>query len=159
VLGPVTDACRMAGQSEWDEFESTRRLGREAWLLANPHAPAAAALRVELDDRLTKCVTGYRGILGFCYLVPGRYVPNRRAASSTHPGRFAGGACLTRRARSRGSGRAGSHPSGPGRRAAGDVGAVISWLDCVGDCDEVGLRRLRAEERATSWVHPSHRLF
>lgn len=58
-----------ADQREWDEFEATWRLGREEWLLANPTDDEAAAVRVELDALLTEYVGGYRGVLGFCYLI------------------------------------------------------------------------------------------
>lgn len=61
-----------AEQTEWDEFESTWRLGRESWLLANPDAADASAMRRELDDRLIEYVAGYRGVLGFCYLILSR---------------------------------------------------------------------------------------
>lgn len=61
-----------ADQREWDEFESTLRLGQETWLHSHPDAPNAEALRQQLDDRLTEYVGGYRGILGFCYLVLAR---------------------------------------------------------------------------------------
>lgn len=63
-----------ADQREWDEFESTWRLGRESWLLAEPalSVAAAAALRRELDDRLLEYITGYRGVLAFCYLILAR---------------------------------------------------------------------------------------
>lgn len=61
-----------ADQREWDEFESTWRLGRESWVLANPGDAAASAMRRELNERLVEYVAGYRGILGFCYLILSR---------------------------------------------------------------------------------------
>jgi len=61
-----------ADQREWDDFESTWRVGREEWLLAHPDDPEASAVRAELDALLTDYVTGHRGVLGFCYLVLGR---------------------------------------------------------------------------------------
>jgi SAM-dependent methyltransferase len=61
-----------ADQREWDEFESSWRRGRERWLLANPESPHAPEIRQQLDDRLREYVSGYRGILGFCYLVLAR---------------------------------------------------------------------------------------
>jgi SAM-dependent methyltransferase len=60
-----------ADQGEWDDFESTWRSGREAWLLAHPGEPAAGAVREELDGRIIEYVGAYRGVLGFCYLVLG----------------------------------------------------------------------------------------
>jgi cyclopropane fatty-acyl-phospholipid synthase-like methyltransferase len=78
-LDQILDYARDAGwrvlslstaeQREWDEFESSWRRGPEEWLLANPDAPDATAVRKELDERLTEYVNAYRGILGFCYLV------------------------------------------------------------------------------------------
>ncbi len=70
-----------ADQREWDEFESDWRRGREEWLLANPAAEQAQALREELDERRHEYLSSYRGVLGFCYLVLARHV-----------GRTAGGA-------------------------------------------------------------------
>jgi SAM-dependent methyltransferase len=58
-----------ADQREWDDFESSWRRGREEWLLAHPEHPNAAQLRQQLDDRLREYLLGYRGILGFGYLV------------------------------------------------------------------------------------------
>jgi cyclopropane fatty-acyl-phospholipid synthase-like methyltransferase len=58
-----------AGQREWDIFESRWRLGTEEWLLANPDAGEASALRQQLDERLAEYIGTYRGVLGFCYLV------------------------------------------------------------------------------------------
>jgi cyclopropane fatty-acyl-phospholipid synthase-like methyltransferase len=79
ALDRVLDHARDAGwrmlslstadQREWDEFESSYRRGSEEWLLANPSAPDAPAVRHDLDRRLTEYETGYRGVLGFCYLV------------------------------------------------------------------------------------------
>ena len=59
-------------QLEWDEFESTYRAGPERWLLANPEAEDASGIRGWLDRRLLEYVEGYRGELGFCWLVLGR---------------------------------------------------------------------------------------
>jgi hypothetical protein len=58
-----------ADQLEWDDFESTWRLGRHRWLAAHPDIPEAGTLRQELQDRLLEYVDVYRGVLGFCYLV------------------------------------------------------------------------------------------
>jgi len=58
-----------ADQREWDDFESSWRLGREQWLLTNPTAPSAPEVRQQLDGRLREYVTEYRGVLAFCYLV------------------------------------------------------------------------------------------
>lgn len=61
-----------ADQREWDDFESTWRAGRQEWLLSHPADPRAAALREEVDAQLKWYVDGYRGVLGFAYLVLGR---------------------------------------------------------------------------------------
>jgi len=57
---------------EWDEFESTYRAGPERWLLADPDVDGAAEVRAWLDLRMREYVDGYRGELGFCWLVLGR---------------------------------------------------------------------------------------
>jgi SAM-dependent methyltransferase len=61
-----------ADQLEWDEFESTWRLGRHRWLAKHPDAAEAAELRKELQDSLLEYLDVYRGVLGFCYLVLAR---------------------------------------------------------------------------------------
>jgi cyclopropane fatty-acyl-phospholipid synthase-like methyltransferase len=58
-----------ADQSEWDEFETSWRLGRHRWLAAHPDAPDAAKLREELEQSLLEYLDVYRGVLGYCYLV------------------------------------------------------------------------------------------
>jgi len=57
---------------EWDEFESSFRAGTERWLLANPEAEDAAGIREWLDGRMREYLDGYRGELGFAWLVLGR---------------------------------------------------------------------------------------
>jgi len=79
ALDQVVDHVREAGwrvlslttadQLEWDEFESSSRRGFEQWLRANPDASDAPAVREHLDLRLAEYVKGYRGVLGFVYLV------------------------------------------------------------------------------------------
>jgi SAM-dependent methyltransferase len=59
-------------QREWDEFESSWRLGRERWLRVNPRSPNAGELRQQLDERVREYVRVYRGVLGFAYLVLSR---------------------------------------------------------------------------------------
>ncbi len=61
-----------ADQREWDDFESTWRAGRQEWLLDNPTDERSPALREEMDIRLAEYISGYRGVLGFGYLVLGR---------------------------------------------------------------------------------------
>jgi hypothetical protein len=61
-----------ADQREWDDFESTWRAGRQEWLLRNGGDPRAAEVRSKLDSQLHDYLTGYRGVLGFCYLLLSR---------------------------------------------------------------------------------------
>jgi SAM-dependent methyltransferase len=61
----------VSDQLEWDEFESTYRAGPERWLLAEPDVEGAAEVRAWLDMRMREYVDGYRGELGFCWLVLG----------------------------------------------------------------------------------------
>jgi SAM-dependent methyltransferase len=67
VLGLST-----ADQREWDDFESTWRLGRQEWLVTEepegPHEDVAA----EVETQLLDYVGVYRGVLGFVYLVLAR---------------------------------------------------------------------------------------
>jgi SAM-dependent methyltransferase len=62
----------VSDQLEWDEFESSFRAGTERWLLANPDAEDAAGIREWLDGRMREYLDGYRGELGFAWLVLGR---------------------------------------------------------------------------------------
>ena len=78
-LPQLLEACRAAGwrvihmstadQSEWDDFESTFRAGRQEWLLAHSDDPRAPEVRDWLDARERQYVEAYRGILGFAYLI------------------------------------------------------------------------------------------
>ena len=61
-----------ANQLEWDDFESTWRLGRHRWLAEHSDSPEAAKLRQELQDSVLEYLEVYRGVLGFCYLVLAR---------------------------------------------------------------------------------------
>lgn len=61
-----------ADQHEWDDFESTWRLGRHRWLAAHPDAAGSPKLREELQEGVLEYLDVYRGVLGFCYLVLGR---------------------------------------------------------------------------------------
>jgi hypothetical protein len=75
VLAAARDAgwrvlhLSVSDQLEWDEFESTFRASTERWLLANPDAEDAAGIRKWLDARMVEYLDGYRGELGFCWLV------------------------------------------------------------------------------------------
>jgi len=78
-LPQLLEACRAAGwrvihmstadQSEWDDFESTFRAGRQEWLLAHRDDPRAAKVRGWLDARERQYIGVYRGVLGFAYLI------------------------------------------------------------------------------------------
>jgi SAM-dependent methyltransferase len=61
-----------ADQREWDEFESTWRLGRQEWLLTQDAGEAAERVAAEVERQLTEYVGVYRGVLGFAYLVLAR---------------------------------------------------------------------------------------
>jgi SAM-dependent methyltransferase len=61
----------VSDQLEWDEFESAYRAGPERWLLADPNVEGAGEARAWLDMRMREYVDGYRGELGFCWLVLG----------------------------------------------------------------------------------------
>jgi cyclopropane fatty-acyl-phospholipid synthase-like methyltransferase len=58
-----------ADQLEWDDFESTWRLGRHRWLAEHPSDTRAPELRETLSGSLQEYLEVYRGVLGFCYLV------------------------------------------------------------------------------------------
>lgn len=62
----------LADQREWDDFESRHRAGTREWLLANQNDPRAAEVRAREDAREREYLTGYRGVLGFAYLVLAR---------------------------------------------------------------------------------------
>jgi SAM-dependent methyltransferase len=78
-LAQLREECRAAGwrvthlstadQEEWDDFESSSRAGRQEWLLAHRSDPRAAEVRDWLDTREREYVEGYRGVLGYAYLV------------------------------------------------------------------------------------------
>jgi ubiquinone/menaquinone biosynthesis C-methylase UbiE len=61
-----------ADQREWDEFESTWRLGRQEWLLTQDAGEASERVTAEVERQLTEYVGVYRGVLGFAYLVLAR---------------------------------------------------------------------------------------
>ncbi|KAH6616163.1 SAM-dependent methyltransferase [Chaetomium sp. MPI-SDFR-AT-0129] len=83
-LAGLVEMCRAAGwtvlhlsvadQREWDEFESAHRAGLREWALVNGgRSPARAEeVRREQDERERGYLEGYRGLLGFVYLVLGR---------------------------------------------------------------------------------------
>lgn len=58
-----------ADQFEWDDFETTWRLGRHRWLTEHPDAAASPTLSDELRDGILEYLDVYRGVLGYCYLV------------------------------------------------------------------------------------------
>ncbi|KAK4149168.1 SAM-dependent methyltransferase [Chaetomidium leptoderma] len=82
LLADLVGMCRETGwevlhlstadQREWDDFESRHRAGLREWLLANPDSPQAQIIREQQDAKEREYLTGYRGVLGFVYLVLGR---------------------------------------------------------------------------------------
>ena len=68
VLGLST-----ADQREWDEFESTWRLGRQEWLIADGDDADSEEVAAEVEKQLMDYVSVYRGVLGFAYLVLSRH--------------------------------------------------------------------------------------
>lgn len=58
-----------ASEDEWDVFESGWCGGLERWLLANPSGPDADRVRGTVDGHRDGWLRGYRGVLGFAYLV------------------------------------------------------------------------------------------
>ncbi|KAH6845751.1 SAM-dependent methyltransferase [Chaetomium sp. MPI-CAGE-AT-0009] len=82
LLADLVAMCRETGwevlylntadQREWDDFESRHRAGTREWLLANPDSPRVAEVREQEDARERSYLTGYRGVLGFVYLVLSR---------------------------------------------------------------------------------------
>jgi SAM-dependent methyltransferase len=67
VLGLST-----ADQREWDDFESSWRLGRQEWLVSETHEEPHEDVVAELERQLFDYVGVYRGVLGFVYLVLSR---------------------------------------------------------------------------------------
>jgi SAM-dependent methyltransferase len=58
-----------ASQDEWDAFESGYARGWERWLRDHPDDPEAAQVRQRCDEHRARYLKGYRGVLGFAYLV------------------------------------------------------------------------------------------
>jgi ubiquinone/menaquinone biosynthesis C-methylase UbiE len=62
-------ALSTADQREWDDFESTWRLGRQEWLIAEADGATSGEIAAEVEQQLMDYVSVYRGVLGFAYLV------------------------------------------------------------------------------------------
>ncbi|MEU5848208.1 SAM-dependent methyltransferase [Saccharopolyspora shandongensis] len=58
-----------AGTDEWDGFESRWCGALEKWLLTNPTAAGHDEVRALADEHRTRWLRGYRGLVGFAYLV------------------------------------------------------------------------------------------
>jgi precorrin-6B methylase 2 len=58
-----------ASADEWDEFESNYAVAWERWLLENPGHPEAETIRARADRHRAGWLRGYRGVLGFAYLI------------------------------------------------------------------------------------------
>jgi hypothetical protein len=61
-----------ADQAEWDEFEWCTYRGLEEFALREPEDPLAPVAREMVDARRKEYLRGYRGILGFAYLILAR---------------------------------------------------------------------------------------
>lgn len=59
----------VAGAAEWDDFEFAWCGGLEQFALAEPDHPLAGPARDFADRRRDEYLQGYRGVLGFAYLV------------------------------------------------------------------------------------------
>jgi ubiquinone/menaquinone biosynthesis C-methylase UbiE len=58
-----------ASVGEWDDFEWGTYRGLEEFALDNPSAPLASKARKRADLRRDEYLRGYRGLLGFAYLI------------------------------------------------------------------------------------------
>jgi hypothetical protein len=58
-----------ASESEWDEFEWNTYRGLENFATKEPRDPLAPKARALADARRTEYLAGYRGTLGFAYIV------------------------------------------------------------------------------------------
>ncbi|MGV9596171.1 SAM-dependent methyltransferase [Streptosporangium sandarakinum] len=56
---------------EWAEFESGFTAEVEEWLVANPDHPEAEATRAKVDQHRSYWLRGYRGVMGFAFLILG----------------------------------------------------------------------------------------
>jgi SAM-dependent methyltransferase len=61
-----------ASELEWDEFEWNAFRGLEEFALSDPTDPIAKKARASADLRRAEYLRGYRGVLGFAYLVVAR---------------------------------------------------------------------------------------
>ncbi|HEY3681794.1 MAG TPA: class I SAM-dependent methyltransferase [Streptosporangiaceae bacterium] len=59
----------VGSEQEWDAFESGWCAGLETWLLRHPGHPGAAEVRRAADAHRDGWLRGYRGAIGFAYLV------------------------------------------------------------------------------------------
>lgn len=59
-------------QREWDDFESRHRAGLRRWLIENPESDKAKEVEEQQNGREMDYLTGYRGVLGFVWLVLAR---------------------------------------------------------------------------------------
>jgi hypothetical protein len=66
----------LADQQEWDEFESTWNEDLEETVRKNPDSFRRAQAQRLLSERRTQYVQGYRGVLGFAYLLLEKKGPN-----------------------------------------------------------------------------------
>lgn len=60
-----------ANEDEWNAFESGFLRDWETWLMAHAEDPDAEQVRSRADTHRTQWLRGYRGVLGFAYLILG----------------------------------------------------------------------------------------
>lgn len=65
-------AVGSADRAEWEAFESGYLADWEEWLVDNAGHPDAEDTRAQADEHRDRWLTGYRDVLGFCYLLLGR---------------------------------------------------------------------------------------
>jgi ubiquinone/menaquinone biosynthesis C-methylase UbiE len=74
-------SVQTANTDEWNDFESGYLADYETWLLRNPADPSAEAVRHKADTHRKQWLSGYRGVLGFAYLILGAPAPTRGTGS------------------------------------------------------------------------------
>jgi len=64
-------SIQVANSDEWYEFESGFLADRETWLVSHADDPSADEVRRKSDLHRKAWLSGYRGVLGFAYLILG----------------------------------------------------------------------------------------
>jgi SAM-dependent methyltransferase len=76
-------SIQVANSDEWHEFESGFLADRETWLLTHGDDPSADEVRHRSDMHRKSWLAGYRGVLGFAYLILGRPTAASRTDTGT----------------------------------------------------------------------------